>query len=68
MERNEIGKFGVGFIMLKSQEGVISFELREQNNNVSDEVIIMQLKIYLRNIKENYYNKYSKKNSWFVRN
>ena len=63
MERNEIGKFGVGFIMLKSQEGVISFELREQNNNVSDEVIIMQLKIYLRNIKENYYNKYSKKNS-----
>jgi len=58
----DIGRYIVGFRVFKDENGNFSYDFREWNtNNVPHELIIMQLNVFLRDLKDNYQNKYTKK-------
>ena len=65
MPNNEeiIGSFGYGFKVIRRTDGRIEFQPTTILKNVPIEFIIMQMQVYLDDLKKEYHEKYSKKSS-----
>lgn len=63
MEGEEIGSFGYGFKMLRYHDNQLEFQPTVIVKNVPIEFIIMQLQVYLDDLKKEYHQKHGRKNS-----
>lgn len=59
-ESDEIGSFGYGFKLVKRADGELEFQPIIINKNVPIEFVIMQMQIYLDDLKRDYHDKYGK--------
>ena len=57
----EIGRFVFGIKVLRNSDSSISYATQSGNENVPIEVVIMQLKTFIRDLEEDYFKKFTKK-------
>ena len=56
-EPSEIGKFGFGLRILRKSDGSIMYQAQSANEKVPTEIVIMQLKAFLKKLEKNYFSK-----------
>ncbi len=56
----EIGRFVFGIRILRYPDGSISYVTQSGNENVPIEVVIMQIKTFLKDSEESYFKKHGK--------
>ncbi len=57
----EIGAFGYGIKVLRHTDGQIEYQPHAIIKNVPIEIVIMQMEVFLENLKKEYHEKYGKK-------
>lgn len=58
-----IGSFGYGFKVIRHADGRIEFQPTTVIKNVPIEFIVMQMQVYLDDLKKEYYEKHGRKPS-----
>lgn len=54
--KKRIGVFGIGIEAFQQEDGKINYEFNKLNANIPPEVIIMQLKRFIKNLKSEYFS------------
>lgn len=64
-EPTEIGRFAFGIRVLKHDDGRVELKTQSFNESIPQEMIIMQLKAFLRNLENDYFDNYDENTSRF---
>ena len=59
-EPKEIGRFAFGIILYKFSDGRVEYRFQSKNRGIPLEIILMQVKAFLRNQENQYFDKYDK--------
>ena len=59
-EPKEIGRFAFGIILYKYPNGRVEYRFQSKNQGIPLEIILMQVKAFLRNQENQYFDKYDK--------
>jgi hypothetical protein len=59
----EVGSFGYGFRVISRRDGIIEFQPTTIIKSVPTEFIIMQMQVFLDDLKKEYHGKYGKTSS-----
>ena len=62
-EPSEIGGFGYGIRVLRHSDGRVEYQIHSVNKNVPTEIVIMQMEVFLNDLKREYSEKHGKKSS-----
>lgn len=57
----ELGRFALGIKIFRNSDGSISYQTKDVNEGVPIEIVIMQIKAFLKDLEDNYYQKYEKR-------
>lgn len=60
MTEKEVGRFAFVLRMLSRKDGKTRFETKSMNHNIPNELAIMQLKAFLRNLENDYFDNFDK--------
>ncbi len=62
-EPTEIGGFGYGIRVIRHSDGKVEYQANSVNKNVPTEIVIMQMEVFLNELKKEYFERYGKKSS-----
>ena len=52
----ELGKFGFGIKIVRRSDGSVGYETQSVNEGVPIEIVIMQLRAFLKKLEKNYFS------------
>ena len=55
-----IGKFGLGLKVLKYPDGRTEYQIQKINKGIPIQIVIMQIKAFLKNLEKEYFEKFKK--------
>lgn len=58
-ERKITGRFVFGIQIAQNPDGTENVETTSKNNNIPEEILIMQMKAYLKNIEKKYFDNFN---------
>jgi len=64
-KENDEVRFGFGIRIIRGEDGRMYCETQSKNYGVQTEVIIMQMKAFLKNLKNDYFDSFNKNSSQF---
>lgn len=64
-EKNNIGEFGFVIITKKNDQGNLHFQTRIINKKVPLELIVMQMKAFLKQVEKDYFNSFNQTATFF---
>lgn len=56
----EIGRFGFGIRIIRHEDGRVEYQTESANQGVPTEIIIMQIKAFLKNLEDEYFDSFNK--------
>ena len=59
-EPKEVGRFAFGIILYRYPDGRVEYRFQSKNQGIPIEIILMQLKAFLRNQENEYFDRYDK--------
>ena len=59
-EPNEVGRFVFGIRLYRYPDGTVEYRTQSRNQGIPIEIVLMQLKAFLRNQENDYFDKYDK--------
>ena len=60
-----IGRFAFGITLYRHPDGKIEYRTQSRNEGIPTEIVLMQLRAFLRNQENDYFDKYDKSMSGF---
>ncbi len=64
-EASEVASFGFGIRVVKHPDGREEYQTRAENDGVSTETVIMQLRAYLNSLEKDYFDDFDKRSAKF---
>lgn len=64
-EPKEIGRFAFGIRLFRYSDGRTEWRLQSANEGVPNEIVIMQMKAFLRNLENDYFDNFDKNTAKF---
>jgi len=64
-EPEEIGRFAFGIKLLRYSDARTEWNLQSANEGVPIEIVIMQMKVFLRNLENDYFDNFDKNTAKF---
>ena len=61
--KNRIGGFAFGINVIKHDDGSLSYYTKTENNKVPVELVILQMKSYLKDLEDKYFNDFKSNHS-----
>ena len=62
-EPQEVGRFAFGIILYRYPDGRVEYRFQSKNQGIPIEIILIQLKAFLRNQENGYFDRYDKNTS-----
>ena len=59
-EPKEIGRFALGIILYKHPDNRVEYRFQSKNQNIPLEIVLLQVKAWLRNQENKYFSNYDK--------
>lgn len=58
MPENEIGRFGLGILVSRREDGSLEYQTQSVNQGVPIEIVIMQLKAFINKQEKDYFDEF----------